>query len=184
MSERVELVQAAKGDRRYAISDKVVDLRIRSNRICHGLPPTEDERVGERLSRGRGSAGGWVVMSSLPRTNTSLAAHGSQTVDDSVVSQRTTSVGSYLEVRKSLPANRLSPTCEPGGRNWVRTSHPGHRGRDKGNPAVRPELQRPARSSTAWLSPGDNACDSGGDGAREDPADGVIAQNLGALAPR
>ena len=35
--------------------------------------------MGERLSRGRGSAGGQVVMNSLPRTNTSLTARGSQT---------------------------------------------------------------------------------------------------------
>jgi len=49
MSERVELVWAAKGDRRYAISDKVVDLRVRSNRICHRLPPTADRRVDDRL---------------------------------------------------------------------------------------------------------------------------------------
>ena len=78
MSERVELVRAAKADRRYAISGKVVDLRIRSNRICHRLPPTADGRVGERLSRGRGSAGGRVVTSLLPRTHTTLAAYAPQ----------------------------------------------------------------------------------------------------------
>src|SRR5215475_5356493 len=61
LSERVELVRAAKGDRRYAIGDKVVNLRIRSNRICHRLPPTAAWQAGESrrgLAHSRGSGTG------------------------------------------------------------------------------------------------------------------------------
>jgi len=75
LGERVELVRAAKGDRCYAISDTVVDLR---STVESYLPQAASYGgtggVGER---GESRPGGRVVTSSRPRTNTSLADHAS-----------------------------------------------------------------------------------------------------------